>query len=295
MLDKSTKTVLTLGYFDSIHLGHQKVIKSALELASKLDAKVTIVTFSGNLKHALNNENEKVVYTDSEREKLYYSLGVDNVFFAPATKEFLAMDSIEFLNFLNDKFNVVAYCTGSDYKFGNGANGNVLSIGEYADKKGQAQVVVDLVKDGATKISTTGVKALLINGDLEKANMLLARSYSVTGKVFSDRKVGRTLGFPTINIKVSNEQINLFEGVYKGHVYIDDKKYDALINYGRRPTFDMYERLIEAHILSFSGNLYDREVTVYFDKFLRKIYKFSSKEELIDRLNKDLEQVKERK
>ena len=124
---------------------------------------------------------------------------------------------------------------------------------------------------------------------------MLGRSYSITGKVFEDRKVGRKLGFPTVNVKIDREKFKLLCAVYKGRVNLGGIDYDAVINYGARPTFDLDNALIEAHIVDYNGDLYGREITIYFEDFMRKIKKFSSIDELQEQLREDVREVKEGK
>ncbi len=294
MLDnkKSLKSVLALGYFDSVHKGHQEVIKSARILADKEGANLVICTFDGNLKSFFSEENTKVVYTKAEREEIYYSLGADEVYFAPVTAEFLSMGKREFLEHLNQKFNVLGYVCGKDYKFGKNGSGNANDLIDFANERSQKAVIIEIVPINEQKASSTLVKGLLEAGKIEEANEVLGRSYSVSGKVMRDRSVGKKLGFPTINIYPQNEKQSLKEGVYAGHIFIEDRKYKAIINYGSRPTFGLDERVIEAHILEFDGDLYDRQVKLFFDRFIRGVIKFDNAQMLKDRLKTDLDIVK---
>ncbi len=295
MLDNKTfPTVLALGYFDSVHLGHQKVIKSAKILAEELCAKLIVVSFSGNLRAVLFGEREKVVYTESERERFYRELGADGVFFAPSTKEFLGMEKKEFLNFLNQKFQVKAYVCGADYRFGKMGEGTTETIKEYASSNNQTLKVLPLENSGGEKISSTKIKKLLSVGDVESANALLGREYSVSGVVFEDRKVGRKIGFPTTNIRLEFEKERLPDGVYLGGVEFDNKRYKAIVNYGARPTYDLENKLVEAHIIDFSGDLYGKEIKVSFTSFMRGIKKFNSESELTEQLKKDLQMAEEK-
>ena len=120
----------------------------------------------------------------------------------------------------------------------------------------------------------------------------MGRQYSVTGEVFEDRKVGTTLGFPTVNIKIDDQKHRLKSGVYAGKITVDGNEYKAVINYGARPTFGLDASLIEAHLIGFSGQLYGRELKVRFDDFLRDVKKFDSVEQLKLQIEKDLERVK---
>ncbi len=288
-----TPVVVALGYFDSVHKGHQKVIESAKALAKEKNSKTVVFTFSGNLKAVLGeDERAKVVYTDEEREELYFSYGVDEIYFAPTDLDFLSLGKLAFLNMLNRKFNVVGYACGADYRFGRFGKGTPMDIERFANNKNQTLVVSSLLPFGKEKISTSLIKRLLSSGKIEQANALLGRSYSITGEVIHDRKVGRKLGFPTLNIIPNPEKQPLYVGVYAGHIVIDEVKYKAIINYGARPTFELSENLIEAHIIDFDGDLYGKKLTVFFDAFLREIKRFDTTEALTAQLRLDLENVK---
>ena len=296
MSDKEKKpTVLALGFFDSVHKGHRKVIERAKRYAEEHGASLTVFTFGGNLRATLNCSEDKMVYLPNERERLIKELGADNVYFAPVDFNFLSMGRLAFLNMMNRKFNVICYVCGKDYRFGKFGKGSVEDIKRYAEEKNQDLIIAETEKTEDKKISTSLIKRLLCAGNIEKANRLLGCPYFITGKVFSDRKVGKGLGFPTLNVNINREKQQLRDAVYAGHVYIDGIKYKAIINYGARPTFDLTEKLIEAHVIDFSGDLYDKEITLYFDAYVREIQKFSTEESLRQQLSKDLESVKGRK
>lgn len=293
MSDKVLKrAVIALGYFDSVHRGHKKVIERAKEEAEKLGAITVVFTFEGNLKALLGDGKDKVVYTAKEREKFIKNLGADEIYFAPVDFGFLSTGKLAFLNMLNRAYDIVCYVSGEDYRFGKFGKGNVDDIKRYAGEKGQGAIVVETLNDSGEKISTTAIKRFLSKGDIEGANRLLGREYSVDGEVFEDRKVGSTIGFPTVNIKIGKDKHRLKDGVYAGKTEIDGKEYKAIINYGARPTFNLDEKLIEAHIVDFSGVLYGKTLTIRFDRYMRDIVKFNDSLELKKQLQKDLAEVK---
>lgn len=292
MSDKSKGVVIALGYFDSVHLGHRIVISKAKQIAKQFNLKTVIFTFEGNLKNAVKGSLEGVVYTLEERLSLYKSVGIEDVCLAPVTKEFLSLNAQGFLDWLNQKFNIKAYVFGKDYRFGKGGEGTPEFISEYAKAHSQTATAVEIYKQGEKKVSTTLIKELLSKGDILSANNLLGKNYFIRGEVFSDRKVGKQLGFPTINIKINKEKFALKNGVYSGSVNVDGVDYKAIINYGARPTFDLQEKLIEAHLIGFDGDLYGKTLSVGFIDFLRDIKKFNSLLELKEQLQKDLEIVK---
>jgi riboflavin kinase/FMN adenylyltransferase len=199
----------------------------------------------------------------------------------------------DFLEFINQNYNICTYVCGKDYRFGKGGLGDVEFLTEYALKNGQTVFVQeDCIMDDK-KVSTTLIKELLSNGEIEKANALLKTPYSYSSVVMDGRKVGSKLGFPTINLKVDGEKQRLKNGVYFGHVTIDNKEYKTVINYGNRPTYGLDEVLIEAHVIDFDGNLYGRNIRVEFLEFIRPEQKFASVEELTAQVLKDIEKAKE--
>lgn len=294
MLDNKTPVVIALGYFDSVHLGHKKVIEQAKKEADLHGAKTVVFTFKGNLRAIISNENEKQVYTLTEREGFLYELGVDEIYFAPVNFTFLSMAKLAFLNLLNRKYNIVSYVCGEDYRFGKFGLGDVEYLEKYAFGKGQTVTALNMETAFGKRISTTEIKKMLSLGNVSSANLFLGRSYSISGTVFQDRKVGRKLGFPTINIKLDSDKHRLKDGVYSGHVFIDGERYGAVINYGARPTFSLKEKLVETHIIDFDGELYGKRVTVFFDNYLRDIMKFDDEDRLKEQLKKDVLSVKGR-
>lgn len=296
MLDKAlSPTVIALGYFDSVHEGHKRVIQTAKEYADKNGYTLTVFTFKGNLKAMLGGKNDKSVYLPKERENLLVELGADEIFFAPVDEKFLSIGKLAFLNYLNKKYNIKCYVSGFDYRFGKFGKGDIKYIESYAKKFGQAQIVVDTYDIDGEKVSTTAIKSLLKDGNVEKANVLLGRKFSISGVVYKDRSVGAKIGFPTANIKIDKDKFCVKDGVYQGEIKLDGKFYSVIINYGARPTFDLNEKVLEVHIIGFNGNLYGKELTVCFTKRMRDVIRFNSAIELKAQLEKDLRFIKEGK
>ncbi len=286
------KTVMCLGFFDSLHLGHALVIEKAKEIAKEKNASITVFSFDGNLKKALFNIDEKVVLLSGERSLVLKEMGVENTYFMPVQKEYLSLSKTEFLDFLTKKFNVCAFVFGSDFRFGKNAEGNAEFIKEYSKDKEIAVEVLDILTIGGEKVSTTRVKELLSSGEIKKANELLGREFFISGNVYKDRGVGTKLGFPTANVEVSGDKIVLKTGVYSGKAIVRGKTYKALINYGYRPTFNQNALKLEVHLLDFNADVYGEHIKVLFSEFIRAEQKFSSASELVSQIKKDLEKVK---
>lgn len=287
------RVVLALGHFDSVHIGHREVIGLAKEKAVSLGVLPAVFLFDGDLKSVIGKTSNKPVYSLNKRIDLIKNLGVDEFYFAPISKDFLSLTKNEFLDKLNDEYDILSYVSGDDYRFGKNAEGDVKFLKEYAKSKGQTVYTADTKTFDGIKISTSLIKEKLLLGDVKKANLLLGENYSVTGVVYRDRKVGTKIGFPTVNLKIDSDLIALKQGVYKGEIILHNKPYKTIINYGTRPTFDNDLSVIEAHIIGFSGDLYDKEITLYFTDYLRDIKKFSSEDELKNQLKSDIERTKE--
>lgn len=292
MSDKILKpTVIALGYFDSVHIGHAEVIRRAKQLAEELSASLTVFTFKGNLKAVLSGEKDKYVYSPEERAELLYSLGADDIYFAPVDFGFLSLGKLAFLNKINKKYDIKGYVCGEDYRFGKFGEGAVKDVEAYAASHKQRCIVCETVLSDGKKISTTAVKKLLAAGNVVSANALLGRAYSLSGEIKEGRKVGAALGFPTANFVPDREKQTLKDGVYAGHVFIEGRRYRAVINYGTRPTFHLSDKLAEAHIIDFNGVLYGKTLTVYFDAYIRDTVRFYSEEELKKQIAADKESV----
>ena len=277
-----------MGYFDSVHIGHRKVLALGKELANKLGAILVVLTFDGNLRAYLKGEHETIVYPKKEREKLLKEAGADVVDFMPVDYNLLSLGKLAFLNKINREYNVVGYVCGADYRFAKFAKGNTSDIEKYAKEKNQIALVVPDVNFNEKRVSTTNIKALLSDGKIEQANKLLGEPFYVCGKVYRDRGVGEKIGFPTANIKLDRENQTLKKGVYGGKVVLDGACFKAIINFGNRPTFDLEESIVEAHLLGFDGVLYDKEIKIEFIKYLRDVVKFTD----VDTLKKQLEEDK---
>lgn len=284
--------VLALGYFDGVHKGHKNVLSLARKKAENTGAFFVAFSFNGNLR-AFFKKDEKVIYTSSERRYLLKKQGVEKILSAPVNKRFLSLNGKEFLMFLSENYKICALVCGKDYVFGSDKC-NVEFLKTFA-KENNFEVLIakDIEVDGK-KISATHIKDLLKCGKIEEANALLGNPYFITGKVFKDRHIGTKLGFPTVNIKINKEKSPLLFGVYGGHVFIKGKEYRTVINYGSRPTYNLDEKLIEAHIIGYSGDLYGKTLKIFFDFFIRDIMSFNSEEELKEQLKKDVYRVKEK-
>lgn len=269
--------VLLLGGFDGMHVGHRRL----LARAKGCGAAVGMMSIVGGKGEPL--------FISKERELWLSSLGGDFLFEFPF-EEIKNLSAREFLKMLEKKFSPSAYVCGDDFRFGKGAEGDTKTLRQYAS----APVFVEeLLKVKGEKVSSSGIKELLAKGDLKNANALLGREFFLLGEVEQGRKIGRTIGFPTANIRYPSRKFPLKKGVYETRVTVSQKTYRGITNFGARPTFDDDEIWTETHLKGADENLYGQMLCVRFVRFMREVQKFESADALKKQLTEDLENVGE--
>ncbi len=285
-------TILCLGGFDSIHSGHVSLIEHALSLKKTVGGNVAVTLFCYD-ENVLEKKSGGEVFTFSERVSILENLGVDEVIKIDFDEKFSKLTPLEFLNELCDNRPISRIICGSDFKFGVFGSGDVKYLTAYFKSKNVDVTVLPFVlNDRGEKISTTQVKEALTAGDVRKCFKEYKVKYFISGEVVFGRQDGRKIGFPTANIIPSKEKFPIKSGVYACTVVIGCKKYRAISNLGDAPTFGVENRVLECHIDGFSGDLYGKNLTVYFDDFIRDIRKFDSVEQLKIQLKKDLSVIR---
>lgn len=274
---KTNGIAMLLGGFDGLHIGHRRLLSRAKESGLS----VGLMTIVGGKEDAL--------FTFEEREEIFKAAGVDFVF-ELSFAEIKDLTPAEFLELLQKEFLPSLYICGEDFRFGAKAAGTPKMIEELTHVRGE---VLPLVEYAGQKISSTTVKKLLTNGNVEDAALLLGEEFFVIGTVVKDRQVGRTLGFPTANIVYPMGKYPLKIGVYETQVEVGGRTYKGITNYGARPTFDNDRVITETYLNGFSGDLYGRRLKVKFIRFLREVQRFDSVEQLKEQLTKDIRQVRD--
>lgn len=287
------QTVLTLGTFDGIHLGHQQIIKRVIECSEEYKLRNLIITFHPHPRKVINPEMQlKLLTTKEEQISILKKLGVQNLFIVNFTKEFSQLTPEEFIkNFLVNKIGLSRIVIGYDHHFGKGRGGDVeflLASGEKYDF--EILQIQPFIID-SEPVSSTKIRTALEVGDINKANRMLGRYYSFSGVVVEGDKRGRELGYPTANIKIENEDKLLPEiGIYAVLVEIDGIEHKALLSIGKRPTFYNDGKVVpEVYIYDFNNDIYGKEIKVNLIHKLRGEEKFNSAEELIRQMNIDRE------
>lgn len=288
---KIAESVVTIGTFDGLHLGHQQIISKVIKVAEEKKLTSVVVTFDPHPRAVVSKDyNMQLLATLDEKKILFEELKIDNLFVINFTMEFAKISSDEFVkNYLIDKLNAKHVVIGYDHKFGKNRNGDKSTLKEFGIKYGFDVTCMDEFQSEGDTISSTVIRNLLQTGEVDTANTYLGRNYSFFGRVVEGAKRGREIGFPTANIEIDNPyKLVPANGVYIVKASLDNQSLYGIMNIGIRPTFENENnKVIEMHIFDFNKNIYGKEIKIEFIKRIRSEKKFNSKEELINQITKD--------
>lgn len=285
----TTPSLLVLGCFDALHIGHRELLKKA-----KLQAKINGLDLGVMI--FKDGKGGDTVLTMDERIKILEGYNVKFILLAEYNEEFKKTTAAEFLQALDNQLNLKGLMSGKDFRFGAGAKGKSSTLKNYADDEdnGVWYMSVKDVTDGGVKVSTTGIKELLAQGNVSKACELLGGCFSVSGKVVHGAgRGGDVIGFPTVNVLYPENKIKIKQGVYKVKSVICGEEYLGIANYGARPTFGEEDCVLEVNYEGFNGDVYGQEITVEFIDYIRDIQTFENAEQLAEQLEKDKQCVED--
>lgn len=290
--DSSEKTIVTIGTFDGIHIGHKKILKDLIATAKKEGKKSVLLTFFPHPRMVLQKDKTILLLnTLDEKSMLLEKMGLDYLIIHPFSKEFSRLTALDFVrDVLVNKLNTSRLIIGYDHHFGKNREGNIHQLKEYSllyDFKIEEIPAQDI---DDVSVSSTKIRVALKEGNLKTANNYLGYHYMLSGIVVKGKKLGGTIGFPTANIEVK-ESYKLIPstGVYIIKTKINAILFHGIMNIGFNPTVLGKHQTIEAHLFDFNENLYGKKITVEFVYFLREERKFKSVEELVAQLNIDKE------
>ena len=291
-VDKDKNTVLTLGTFDGIHIGHQKIIEKVVRNAVEKKSRNFLITFDPHPRIVLSKDKIKLLTSFKEKIEIIKSLGIENLLVIKFTETFSQLSSEEFVEkYIVGLIGVKEIIIGHDHHFGKGRGGDQQTLSEMGKEFDFSVSVVDPVNKNGIIVSSTKIRNYLNDGNIKVANSLLNRLYSFSGVVIRGDQRGRLLGFPTANIELDDEDKLLpFMGIYAVEFLIEENKYLGVMSIGKRPTFyDEGKITTEVHILDFNEDIYDKYVTVNVFERIRGEEKFTSADELIKQMHKDCE------
>ena len=287
----STKpSVVTIGTFDGVHIGHTKIINQLITISLKNNLTSVLLSFFPHPKMVLQNDNElKLINTIREKEGLLNSLNLDYLIIKEFTKEFSRLSALEFVrDILVNKLNAKHIIIGYDHHFGRNRTANIEQLkefGELYDFK-VTEILAQDIDDIA--ISSTKIRKALINGEIKLANKFLGYNFFFNGDVVHGNNIGKTISFPTANIKVDQPyKLIPKNGVYIVKTIIDNQTTFGMMNIGYNPTFNRKQKSIEIHFLNFNKNIYHKNLTIEMIMRIRNEIKFNSVEDLKKQLEQD--------
>ncbi len=281
-------TVLTIGTFDGVHLGHQKIVERVVTTARQEGLLATVFTFFPHPRMVVQHDKGlKLIHTLEEKKQLLQQLGVDLLVVQPFNEAFAQLTAEEFVStILVEHLNVKKVIIGYDHRFGRNRTANIDDMRLFGKKYGFAVEEISVQEVDEVSVSSTKIREALNKGDVTTAEHYLGTPYSLTGRVVHGLKLGRTLGYPTANIQVTEEyKLIPKDGVYAVYSYIGARKVYGMMSIGKNPTIEGKGASIEVYFFDFNGDLYDQKLTIEFVQYLREEQKFAT----IDLLKKQLQ------
>ena len=282
--------IVTLGTYDGVHTGHRAILTQIINKAKDTGKDSMLITFDPHPRQALGLGEISLLSTLEEKINLLSETGLDYLLILPFTKEFSTQGATEFItNVLIDQLNISEILLGYDHKFGHNREGDVHLLADVLTKTGRFVTEIPAQDVDEIIVSSTKIRTALIEGEIQTANRLLDYNYQVSGKVVLGNQLGRTIGFPTANIELTNtSKLIPSDGVYAVKLTVEGITHHGMMNIGIRPTVsNSQNRVIEVHLFDFNSDIYGKSVTITVCNHLRREQVFSGIEALTEQLKKD--------
>lgn len=287
-----TRSVITIGTFDGVHTGHQKIIQALVDEAQKVNGESVIITFHPHPRKIINpNTRLELLTTLEEKIEILSTAGIDHLVVVPFTFLFAEQNAEAYLeDFLINKFHPHSIIIGYDHHFGKNREGNFQFLEKNAEAYDYKLIEIPVLVLDEISVSSTKIRQAIQQSQVENANALLGYSFFFSGRVVRGDQLGRTLGYPTANLQyVDRDKIELGHGVYAVHVVINGEQKKGMLSIGNRPTLTESGEKIEVNIFDWEKDIYGATIKVIVHHFLRAQEKYSSLDELKNQLSKDKE------
>jgi len=290
-------SVVTIGTFDGVHIGHQKILKKLNNEASSINGESILFTFYPHPRMVVfpDSHNLKLIQTIDEKIESLRAYGLDNVIIYPFTKDFSRLTAFEFVrDILVNKLKVKKLVIGYDHQFGRNREGNIEFLRESAEMFDFEVIEISAQEIDEVNVSSTKIRNSIMDGNIDRANDFLGRPFRISGDVVKGNRLGRELGFPTLNLQLSNEhKIIPAEGVYAVEINLMNVVYKGMMNIGKNPTVsEILERKYEVHVFDFDQDVYGEHVAILFHQFIRKEKTFDNLEELKSQIQEDEKSIR---
>jgi len=287
-----TKSILTIGTFDGVHVGHQKIIKALVKEAHNKKLLANVLTFFPHPRMVLQKDAQiKLIDTLAEKEDFLRKLGVDTLIIHPFSKEFSRLSALEFTrDILVNQLKIAELFIGYDHRFGKNREATVADLTSFGKTYDFKVNIIPAQDVSAITVSSTKIRTAILDGDFIKVVDFLGRFFQLSGTVTKGQSLGRTINFPTANLLIdSQHKIIPPKGVYLVSIFHHQNQYYGMMNIGTRPTLNGDKQTIEVHIFEFNKNIYGRSLTIHFIEKIRDEQKFESFDALKKQLIKDKE------
>lgn len=288
--NKEKKSILTLGTFDGVHIGHQKILKKLVKESLLKNCESVLLTFFPHPRMVLKQDTQiQLLNTIEEKTLLIEKNGIDNLIIHPFDARFSELSAEDFVKkILVDQLNLSKIIIGYDHKFGKNRSADINDLIFLGEKYNFEVEQISAKEIDDISISSTKIRKALLEGNIDLANSYLGYNYSLSGKVINGKKIGRTISFPTANLNVTEDyKLIPKNGVYIVASQMDNKKVFGMMNIGNNPTVEGTSKSIEIHFFDFNKDIYNQDISVELISKIRNEHKFDSLESLKNQLNKD--------
>ena len=284
-------TLLTIGVFDGVHLGHKYLISQLTEQARQQNLLSGVVTFGQHPQQVLLPQTKLPFLTDlDQKTALLKSEGVEAIFILSFTRELAQLSAFQFLSLLKKYLRLQGLVIGPDFALGRNQEGNINLLRKLGQDMNFTITIIPPIMINGEVVSSTAIREALADGDMKRAVNLIGRPFSLHGRVITGAGRGTKLGFPTANLDIDPKQALPTDGVYATRAYIDGQAYQSMTNIGKQPTFGGKKRIVEVYVLDYPSSLYGRELKIDIIARLRGEEQFDTAEELKKQITEDIKQ-----
>lgn len=286
----SKSTIATIGTFDGIHIGHQKILNSLARFAKENSLKSVVITFDPHPRKIINKKNSiELINTIEEKKEKLKTLGIDYLIVQKFDEKFSETEANKFVEILKNNINIEKLIVGYDHRFGKNRNADINDLKKYGKELNFEVIEIDALEIEEVNISSTKIRLAIKDGNIRLANSYLGYNFFLSGEVVKGHSRGKELGFPTANLKIDEDKIIPKNGVYLVKSKIDHQDIYGMMNIGYNPTFNNKSKKIETHFFNLNKNLYGKIIKIELLEYIREEKRFETVDDLIQRLKLDRE------
>lgn len=283
-------SIATIGTFDGIHVGHQKILNSLVDSAKQNNLKSVVITFNPHPRKIIDEKNSvKLINTIEEKKEKLRTLGIDYLIIQKFDQKFSETEAEKFVEILKNNINIKKLIVGHDHRFGKNRNANINDLKKYGKELNFEVIEIDALEIEKVNISSTKIRLAIKEGNIQMANSYLGYNFFLSGKIIKGYSRGKELGFPTANLKIEEDKILPKNGVYLVKSIIDKQDFFGMMNIGYNPTFNNSSKKIETHFFDLNKDLYGELIKIELLEYIRDEKKFETVDDLIQRLKLDRE------